>query len=153
MHSEYLVKAVTCKEDVGLWSQCSRSSLSIIGENIHICMHFFQNAERTSMQYFSDRSWETNLSWILQSGCHTCSACSPCFAQPLTYKDSYMSFSWGELCLLGCTCLQILSSSHKHPHGDFSLLLSFLLSLLCLLARERSGTYLHSPWFHLIFHF
>lgn len=110
MHSEYLVKAVTRKEDVGLWSQCSRSSLSIIGENMYICMHCFQNAEQTSMQYFSDRSWETNLSWILQSGCHTCSACSPCFAQPLTYKDSYMSFSWGEPCLPGCTACK-----YYHP--------------------------------------
>lgn len=37
-------------------------------------------------------------------------ACSPCFAQPLTYKDSYMSFSWGEPCLLGCTACK-----YYHP--------------------------------------
>lgn len=110
MHSECLVKAVTRKTDVDSELSAEGSSLSITGENLDICMHCFQNAELTSMQYSSDRSWETNLSWILQSGCHMCSACSSCFARTLTCKDSYMSFSWGELCLLGC-----VACKYYHP--------------------------------------
>lgn len=101
MHGEYLVKAATCKTDVGVWAQCSKSSSSITRQNIYICMHCFQSAEPISMQRLSERTWEMNLTWISQSCCPTCSACSACFAQTSTYKGSYMSLSW-ELCLLGC---------------------------------------------------